>query len=97
MRYKKYKFPVRDSGINPFLTNPIQAVTYSEIAESDLDVFLIQHAVMTQNGIVIFGRFEHEPINTYRSLNLIQDNVRLANTHEADRFETLLERLNISI
>ena len=97
MKHKKYKFPVRDSDINPFLINPILAMTYSETDSRDLDCFLIQHAVLSQDGIIIFGRFDFEPINTYRSLNLIQDNVRLYNTHEADRFETLLERLKISL
>jgi hypothetical protein len=94
---KQYKFPVRDSGINPFLTNPIQAVTQTDTDQRKLDLFLIQHAVLHHNGISVYGRFEHEPINTYRCLNMIQDNVRIANTHEADRFETMLEWLKISI
>lgn len=93
---KQFNFPVRNSGLNPFLTNPVVAVSQSDTAHT-LDTFFIQHAMLSQNGIEVFGRWHKDPIDTYRCLNMTQYNLQIANLHEASRFEMLLESLKISI
>ena len=94
-KMKTYKFPVRDIGLNPFLTNPVQAVIQNGTRK--LDGFYIQHCLETNQGLEVFGRYDFEPSNTYRCLNMKRDNVVIANKHEASRFETMLEMLKIKL
>lgn len=86
---KKYKFKCRNSGVNPFLVNPIKAMV-GPLA------FNIDHALMTGQGLIVFGQYANET-NAYTGLNMIDDEVELLNRHELMRFTHLLKMLKIKL
>lgn len=90
---KQFKFPVRDSCLNPFLINPVQAVQSDPSHFGRLKEFNISHAFTCNEGIICCGEWHGS--KGYTQVNL--KDIRIANHHEALRFEMLLEMLGISI
>ena len=77
------KVNVRNSAINPFLLNPIMAVTLNN---QDIN---INHAIATKDGIIVI--FEVEG----KSSQLELSNIEFLNQHEFERFQVMLKKLSI--
>lgn len=90
--YRKFSFPVRDSGLNPFLTNPIHAVKSDPDKFGNLLEFYINHAVDFGDRLLVCG---WDKDGTEFQAELIESGLSMANHHEAERFESLLRMLRI--
>lgn len=69
---------VRSSGLNPFLINPIKAFLNNEDTE-------ISHCLATDKGIVCILEIQG------KSSQALLEEVEFLNTHEFDRFKTMLK------
>ena len=69
---------VRNSGLNPFLINPIKAV----VSNKDVGV---SHVVVTDAGIMCIIEIDG------KSSQAMLEDIEFLNKHEFDRFKTMLQ------